>query len=233
MSRKLLQEKQPSESFVAVQRSRCAGKELGLRSYYRGVVNIYDSARLILLKILADLLLFLALSRAGLAVLIASLLPLPPILHLPRAAIRRLHHLQVALAGDVVVDDGERIILAYYTACFLLHGKRSFPRRKNVFSRHVLENWDEMTDVVAVGIVLLAERNRGVHSVVLMEEGRGRQPHPVAVVNSPISIEQKPVENFSARLPALPQVSPGQETRHAMSRQMMDPAPAPSVTINH
>ena len=74
-----------------------------------------------------------------------------------------------------------------------------------------LQHWQEVPHKVAVLVVLLAVRHRRVHPEVLVEEGRGGQPHPVAAVDGGVPIDQQPVEDVPALLPADVQVASRQK----------------------
>ena len=63
-----------------------------------------------------------------------------------------------------------------------------------------------------------------VAAVVLMEEGTGGEPHPVAGVQTPVRVQKQLLEHFHALFPGLPEVSSGEETGNAMASEVVDPA---------
>ena len=73
--------------------------------------------------------------------------------------------------------------------------------RRNVLIRELAKHRQKFLDIRSIFVGLFAKCYRAVASEVLMEIGRARKPHPVAVVNGPIGIEQEPVENLSTLLP--------------------------------
>ncbi len=74
-----------------------------------------------------------------------------------------------------------------------------------------LEDWQEISDVFPLLVVLLTEADGAVHSVVLGKEGAAAEPHPVAIVHKVVCVHQQPIEGVSALLPGHIQVSPGQK----------------------
>ena len=74
-----------------------------------------------------------------------------------------------------------------------------------------LQRRQEVPHKVAVLVVLLAVRHGRVHPEVLVEEGGGGQPHPVAAVDGGVPIDQQPVEDVPALLPAHVQVASRQK----------------------
>lgn len=72
---------------------------------------------------------------------------------------------------------------------------------RNILVGKLAKHGQEFLDIHSILVGLFAKCDRAVASEVLMEIGRARQPHPVAVVEGPISIKQEPVENLSSLLP--------------------------------
>ena len=78
--------------------------------------------------------------------------------------------------------------LANHTSRLFLIGDRRLPRLVNILCRVILKLGQPASDVVAVLIVLFGEGDGGVASEVLVEEARAREPHPVPIVDRPISV---------------------------------------------
>ena len=57
-----------------------------------------------------------------------------------------------------------------------------------------------LLDVFSVFIRLLSEGDGGVDPEVLVEEGAGRQPQPVPRVQSPVSVQQEPLEHLETNI---------------------------------
>ena len=87
-----------------------------------------------------------------------------------------------------------------------------------------LEHGQEVPDEVPILVILLAKADRAVDAEELVEEGAGRQPHPVAIVDMPIPINEEAVKRVPPLLPVDVQVTTGQETGNCMPGQMMHPA---------
>ena len=79
-----------------------------------------------------------------------------------------------------------------------MDGERRLPRLVDVLRGELLERGQVLADVVAVLVGLLAEGDGGVDAVVLVEERRGREPHPVAGVQRPIGVQEQLLEDLLA-----------------------------------
>lgn len=49
-----------------------------------------------------------------------------------------------------------------------------------------MELWNEPPDELALWVILLGESNRRVDPEIGGEESRGREPHPISVVQTPV-----------------------------------------------
>lgn len=128
-----------------------------------------------------------------------------------------------------MIDNGFGIVDSNDALKTLLQLDRSIPRLIDVLIRKVLKDRDPFANVSPVLVLSLEERDRRVHFPVLMEEGRGREPHPVCVVQCVICIEKVLIENISAALPTLPEVASSQEAGHKVPAQVVHPAFSPKL----
>ena len=87
-----------------------------------------------------------------------------------------------------MVNHRLRIVYTDDTFTAFLEVQRGFPRLIDVLSGVILEDRDVFTDVVTVGVFGLEEGNGGIDFPVLVKECCAREPHPVRVIKSPISI---------------------------------------------
>jgi hypothetical protein len=111
-----------------------------------------------------------------------------------------------------MIDYGVRIVLSDYTATSFLYMERCLPGFVDVSGWILLELRNPLSDIVPVFVFGLEKGHRRVYLPILMKEGRGRQPHPVCIIQGIVSIKEVFVENISTSLPMKPKVSSSHKT---------------------
>mmetsp|Transcript_897 Transcript_897/g.2018 ORF Transcript_897/g.2018 Transcript_897/m.2018 type:complete len:225 (-) Transcript_897:1038-1712(-) len=123
-----------------------------------------------------------------------------------------------------MLHDRSRIILPQLHPCFIENGNIGLPGFVNVLRGQVRQFRHPPANVIPIRIVLLLKRHGTVTPKVLVEKSGTAQPQPVEVVQGVIGIEEQSLEVIRALLPALPKVSAGEEARHGVPSEVVDPA---------
>merc|ERR1712112_53646 len=116
------------------------------------------------------------------------------------------------------------IVCANNTPCSLLSGHWCCPGLIDELVRKLCKLWQIFPDVGSTWVGFLAKGNGRVNPEVLMEEGRGRKPHPVSSIKRPVSIKKQLLKDLHTLLPRLPEIAPGEEASHTVPCQVVDPA---------